>query len=189
MNAKQTPLASRISKPSPAASAAKSTGKSQILPKPSSLTYNSLSEDEIEELREAFNLFDTEGTGKIDPKELRAAMQSLGFENKNPTIFNLIVEMDKEEFSAGLTFEQFLNAVGSKLGDKETQEGIDRIFDLFDDDKTGTINIRNMKRVSKELGEALTEAELKEILARAASNGQEITREDFYNIMTKKTFA
>jgi Ca2+-binding EF-hand superfamily protein len=46
-----------------------------------------LTEDEIEEIREAFNLFDTDGSGKIDPKELRAAMQSLGFENKNPTIY------------------------------------------------------------------------------------------------------
>jgi Ca2+-binding EF-hand superfamily protein len=33
-----------------------------------------LTEDEIEEIREAFNLFDTDGSGKIDPKELRAAM-------------------------------------------------------------------------------------------------------------------
>lgn len=37
-----------------------------------------LTEDEIDEIREAFNLFDTEGSGTIDPKELRAAMQSLG---------------------------------------------------------------------------------------------------------------
>lgn len=27
-----------------------------------------LTEDEVEELREAFNLFDTEATGKIDPR-------------------------------------------------------------------------------------------------------------------------
>lgn len=38
-----------------------------------------LTEDEIEELKEAFNLFDTEATGKIDPRELKSAMQSLGF--------------------------------------------------------------------------------------------------------------
>ena len=40
-------------------------------------------EDEIEEIKEAFDLFDTDGSGTIDPKELRAAMQSLGFEAKN----------------------------------------------------------------------------------------------------------
>ena len=39
-----------------------------------------LTEDEIEEIREAFSLFDTDSSGVIDPKELKAAMQSLGFE-------------------------------------------------------------------------------------------------------------
>jgi Ca2+-binding EF-hand superfamily protein len=60
-----------------------------------------LTEDEIEEIREAFNLFDTEGTGKIDPRytfgwlrELKAAMQSLGFESKNPTIFHMIADLE-----------------------------------------------------------------------------------------------
>jgi len=42
-----------------------------------------LTEDEVEEIKEAFDLFDTDGSGSIDPKELRAAMQSLGFEAKN----------------------------------------------------------------------------------------------------------
>ena len=46
-----------------------------------------LTEDEIEEIKEAFDLFDTDGSGQIDPKELKAAMQSLGFEAKNQTIF------------------------------------------------------------------------------------------------------
>jgi Ca2+-binding EF-hand superfamily protein len=55
-----------------------------------------LTEDEIEELREAFNLFDTEATGKIDPRELKSAMQSLGFESKNPTIFNMIADLEAE---------------------------------------------------------------------------------------------
>ena len=104
-------------------------------------------------------------------------------------IFRMIEELETEENSKGITFEQFLEAIMNKLGNKETRDGINRIFDLFDDERTGTINIRNMKRVAKELGESLTVDELKEILSRAASNGEEITRDDFYNIMTKKTFA
>ena len=46
-----------------------------------------LTEEQKQEIKEAFDLFDTDGSGNIDPKELRAAMQSLGFEAKNQTIF------------------------------------------------------------------------------------------------------
>ena len=42
-----------------------------------------LSEDEIMQIKEAFDLFDTDGGGTIDPAELKAAMTSLGFEAKN----------------------------------------------------------------------------------------------------------
>lgn len=48
--------------------------------------------------------------------------------------------------------------------------------------------MNNIKRVAKELGETMSIQELEEMLQRAASNGREITREDFYNIMTKKAF-
>eukprot|EP00917_Polyrhabdina_sp_WS-2016_P014000 GHVP01030590.1.p1 GENE.GHVP01030590.1~~GHVP01030590.1.p1 ORF type:complete len:145 (+),score=33.51 GHVP01030590.1:507-941(+) len=137
--------------------------------------------------REAFNLFDTDGSGTIDPKELKAAMQSLGFETKNPVIFQMIAELDK---AAGpVDFEQFLDAITSKLGDKDSREGIAKIFALFDDDKTNTISLKNLRRVAKELGETMSEEELREMLERADSNGDgEISFEDFYSIMTKKTF-
>ena len=81
-----------------------------------------------------------------------------------------------------------MDAISGKLGNRETEEGINRIFDLFDEDKTGTITLNNLRRVAKELGENMSVDELKEMLTRASSNGEEITRKDFYNIMTKKSF-
>jgi len=42
-----------------------------------------LSADEIMEIKEAFDLFDSDGGGTIDPAELKAAMTSLGFEAKS----------------------------------------------------------------------------------------------------------
>ena len=68
------------------------------------------------------------------------------------------------------------------------QNGINKIFDLFDDDHSGVINSNNIRRVAKELGETMNVQELEEMLQRAASNGREISRDDFYNIMTKKAF-
>jgi Ca2+-binding EF-hand superfamily protein len=62
---------------------------------------------------------------------------------------------DLESEGREIDFEEFLDAITSKLGDKETRNGINRIFDLFDDDKTGSINLNNIKRVAKELGETM----------------------------------
>jgi hypothetical protein len=73
-----------------------------------------LTEEEIEEIREAFNLFDTDGSGTIDPKELKAAMQSLGFEAKNQTIYQMIADIDKDG-NGSIDFEEFLDMMTAKM--------------------------------------------------------------------------
>lgn len=145
-----------------------------------------LTDEEIEEIKEAFSLFDTDGSGTIDPKELKAAMHSLGFEKKSPTVYEMIAELETR--SHEVYFDEFLEAISAKLGNRDSRDGIDRIFDLFDDDHSSQINFQNIRRVARELGETMTPEELKEMLQRASSNGEHINREDFYNIMTKKAF-
>ena len=77
-----------------------------------------------------------------------------------------------------------------KMGDRDSPEEIRRVFKLFDDDETGKISFRNLKRVARELGENMTDEELQEMIDRADSNGDgAVSMDDFYNIMTKKTFA
>jgi Ca2+-binding EF-hand superfamily protein len=148
-----------------------------------------LTEDEIEEIKEAFDLFDTDGSGSIDPKELRAAMQSLGFEAKNQTIYQMITDLDKNK-SGNIDFEEFLDMMTARMSDKDTREDIAKVFRLFDDDTSGSITLRNLRRVAKELGETMTDEELQEMIDRADSNGDgAVSMDDFYNIMTKKTFA
>jgi Ca2+-binding EF-hand superfamily protein len=63
-------------------------------------------------------------------------MQSLGFEAKNPTIYAMIADLDTHENVGGINFDQFLDAITDKLGNKETRQGIHRIFELFDDDRS-----------------------------------------------------
>ena len=150
-----------------------------------------LSNEEVDEIKQAFDLFDTSGTGKIDPKELKAAMQSLGFDSKNPTIYQLSADLDtpESEKNGGITFEDFVDAINDKLGDKESKEGIRRIFDLFiDDPNADTITLSSLKKISKELGENMSDEELKDMLERASKNGVELTFDEFYDIMTKKSF-
>ena len=56
--------------------------------------------------------------------------------------------------------------------------------------KIRLISIKNLRRVAKELGETMDDNELQEMIERADSDQDGlVTLEDFYNIMTKKTFA
>jgi Ca2+-binding EF-hand superfamily protein len=133
-----------------------------------------LSNDEVDEIRQAFDLFDTNGTGKIDPKELKAAMQSLGFDSKNPTIYTLIADLDTPEAAknGGVNFDDFVGSINNKLGDKESKEGIHRIFELFiDDPNADTITLSSLKKIAQELGENMSAEELKDMLERASANG------------------
>lgn len=147
-----------------------------------------LTQNEIEELRQAFDLFDTNGNGKIDVKDLRSAMQSLGFDTKNPTIYQMIQDIDKSS-GTEVNFDEFLNLMTSRLAGSDTKEDIQKIFDLFDDDHTGYISLQNLKRVAAELGENMDDAELLEMIERADfdRDGQ-ISPDEFFTIMTQKTF-
>ena len=56
-----------------------------------------LSEEQIEEIREAFNLFDTDHSGSIDYRELKAAMRALGFEVKNCLLYTSPSPRDRQK--------------------------------------------------------------------------------------------
>lgn len=88
--------------------------------------------------------------------------RALGFEPKKEEIKKLIAEADKEG-NGTIDFDDFLSMMTSKMGERDSREEIIKAFKLFDDDNTGTITFKNLKRVAKELGENLTDEELQEV--------------------------
>ena len=148
-----------------------------------------LSADEIEEIKEAFDIFDVDRSGAISVQELLNAMRSLGFDTKNPAIFQMIADMD-EDGNGEIEFEEFLDMMTARISDRNTKEDLERVFKLFDDKRTGQITVENLRRVAKELGEDIPEEELKEIILRADLDGDgRLSFDDFYAVITKKTFA
>ena len=144
-----------------------------------------LTDEQRQEIREAFDLFDSNGSGKIDAKELKVAMRALGFEPKKDEIKKMISEIDKEG-SGKIDFADFLNLMTAKMSEKDSRAEIMKAFRLFDDDDTGTITFANLKRVAKELGENMTDDELREMIEEASkSKSGEITEEEFFRIMKK----
>ncbi|GLH02218.1 hypothetical protein R5R35_006874 [Gryllus longicercus] len=137
------------------------------------------------DMKEAFELFDTEGKGQIDIKELKVAMRALGFEPKKEEIKRMVAEIDKDNTGI-LTFDDFCKLMSEKMAEKDSREEIMKAFRLFDDDETGKISFKNLKRVSRELGENLTDEELQEMIDEADRDGDgEISQDEFLRIMKK----
>lgn len=62
-----------------------------------------------------------------------------------------------------------------------------KVFMLFDEEKSGFISLASLRRVVKELGENIDEAELQEMIQKADSDRDGlINEEEFYNVMTRK---
>ncbi|CAG9762240.1 unnamed protein product [Ceutorhynchus assimilis] len=144
-----------------------------------------LSDDQKNDIREAFDLFDNDGTGKIDSKDLKVAIRALGFEPKKEEIKKMIADIDKDG-TGKISYLEFQELMTIKMAEKDSREEILKAFRLFDDDETGKISFKNLKRVAKELGENLTDEELQEMIDEADRDGDgEISQDEFLRIMKK----
>lgn len=146
-----------------------------------------MDEEDLEEVKEAFRLFDADGSGSIDVRELKAAMRALGFQVKKAEIRQMIAEIDKDE-SEPIDLNEFIDLMTGKMNSRDPREEIRKIFQLFDDDNTGKISFRNLKRVCTEVGETLTDEEMQEMIDEADRDGDGfINEEEFFRVMKKRS--
>ncbi len=153
-----------------------------------------LSEEDIEELREAFQLFDRKNTGKINISELKEAMETLGFAERNPIIFQMVLELEKNQAAKkdGINFETFIDSLSNKLGDFNTKEGLMKLFELFNDDPNKkSINAETLIKIRDSLGDtSVDDLAIDDIINRVSKNGdEEINFEEFYQYMTRRVLA
>ncbi|XP_006769760.1 PREDICTED: centrin-2 [Myotis davidii] len=112
-------------------------------------------------------------------------MRAMGFELKKEELMKMINEVDPEG-TGKMNFNDFLNLMTQKMFGKDSKEDILKAFKFFDDDETGTISFDNLKRVSKELGEDMTDEELQDMIDKAACSGEGgVNEEDFLRIMKR----
>ncbi|OLY84822.1 Protein arginine N-methyltransferase 3 [Smittium mucronatum] len=144
---------------------------------------NKLTDEQIAEFKEAFQLFDKDGDGSVTTQELGIVMRSL---NQNPSdaeLADMINEIDADG-NGTIDFPEFLTLMARKMKDTDTEEEIKEAFKVFDKDGNGYISAAELKHVMTSLGEKMTEAEVEEMIREADIDGDgQINLDEFLKMM------
>ena len=109
-------------------------GKAPTGPKPfnpDDYVTMTLPREEVIEIRQAFEIFDQDGSGIMDPAELKNAFIDLGFTGQNKFVYQILAELDEDQ-SGGIDFAEFLRLATAKIGEKDSRAEITKVFTAFD---------------------------------------------------------
>ena len=95
-----------------------------------------LTDEQTDELREAFELFDADASGSIDAKELKIALKALGIDLSKADVKKLLDEIDKDK-SGSIEFSEFYELMAPRIATKDTREDVLDVFTLFDEKDKG----------------------------------------------------
>lgn len=111
-------------------------------------------EEELEEYRDAFQLFDKDGSGSITTDEFKKVLKNLGQKVTKQEAEDIVKELDTDG-SGAIEFEEFITYMKKvKIQQEiEMEDEIIRAFQTFDVDKDDKISNEEFRHILCNLGE------------------------------------
>ena len=69
---------------------------------------NELTKEQKEEIKDAFDSIDTDGSGQLEVNELKIALEALGFDSRRDETNRIIDDMDKNK-DGQISYDEFLS--------------------------------------------------------------------------------
>ena len=145
-------------------------------------------DEEINEIRKGFEMFDVENKGQIDPFELKETIEDMNLKYKNPFIYELITSLCLRKdikSKGGLTSDEYISILQEKISDVESKQGIKTIYEVFSD-SDNKVPMPTFYQVAKEVGDEEGGAEIRNLVELSKTGGKEIDFNEFYDIMKEK---
>ena len=89
-----------------------------------------LTDEQIAEFKEAFQIFDKDGDGLITTKELGTVMRSLGQNPSDDEIRQMIIDVDEDK-SETIDFKEFLGLMAKKMKENDSEDELIEAFKMF----------------------------------------------------------
>merc|ERR1719198_2337871 len=131
---------------------------------------------EVQDMKRAFDMIDEDRSGLIDAEELQGAAVALGI----PMEENIAVLLGTEK----IPFNDFFKRMTAKLSPDDKVDDIMNIFELFDNDCTGTISLENLQNIARIIGAKESASEIQDMLSTLDTDGDgELDPIDFYTCL------
>ncbi|GMR56536.1 hypothetical protein PMAYCL1PPCAC_26731, partial [Pristionchus mayeri] len=142
-------------------------------------------EEELQEYRQVFNMFDTDRSGAIGLEELEAAMRNLGLEQTKEELNKIIDEVDQRG-NHEIDFDEFCEVM-RRLYEKKSSwnDVIQQCFSVFDRSEAGTISKRDFQYILRELGDITDNTIIDEIFNECDVDGNGIIDADEFADMVR----
>merc|ERR1719454_2531075 len=131
---------------------------------------------EVQDMKRAFDMIDEDRSGLIDAEELQGAAVALGI----PMEENIAVLLGTEK----IPFDDFFKRMTAKLSPDDKVDDIMNIFELFDNDCTGTISLDNLQNIARIIGAKESASDIQDMLSTLDTDGDgELDPIDFYTCL------
>ena len=169
-----------------------------------------LSQEQESQIKEIFNIFDADGSGKINGQEIFVAKTALGLEHsskpdkaqRRTSSFRPIEMldftsnniMDKSVLSEAISLEQFTSMMMGELAVANPLDGIRAVFfavssiqdpDKVESESTNVITLNKLRQATHKFGVRLREEELLVMMSQAdTDDNQSVDEDEFMRMMT-----
>jgi len=146
---------------------------------------NNLTDQQIEDIKEAFAVFDENRDGKITVDELDRVVRRLDMRPTDSDLRDMIAEVDLDKDGA-INLEEFKQLLAPHLREPNDND-IREIFNVFDADHDNFISKEELKTTLQKLGNDPTDEDIDDMIREADKDGDgKINFEEFKAVAIRR---
>ena len=121
-------------------------------------------EDILVQISCAFNLFDSDKDGFLNPKDFLKVLDQVGIKLNEASMKEMLNSLSSNENGNKISIKDFVAFVNSRMKNVESEEEILEMFKIFDKKGSGKVSIGDIRSVLEDIEEPVSQQELEDLM-------------------------